>query len=370
MSNHLYCEPFSREDIEFLIDRQLISLEKLTELSDFLNGKSLFISGAAGSVGSHLIEALIPYKPSKIIALDHSEKALFELSLRFSNKDIPLEYHLGDICDREALDHIFSSFSPEIVFHAAAYKHVFFMEKYPQEAFKNNILGTKNLADLARAYRVKNFIFISTDKAVHPSSVMGASKRWGELYVSSLNQPGHSDSRFIITRFGNVFHSNGSVLSIFLHQLINNKALTITHPEAERFFLTMPEAAFLILKSLLYSLKSPAGLYILKTGSPVRMALLARRLACWFEKKSHSEKEISFIGLKKGEKIREDTHYQEEILQDTDEPFIFQSELSSKVRKNIPLAYKEWQALKNSKISLNKLSVLSGNADSRASLIF
>src|SRR5690606_3845254 len=228
----------------------------MNSISAQLNGKTVLITGAAGSIGSEITRQVLSFKPAHVIMLDQAETPLHHLSLEVPaiSKNAQISCVLCDIRNSEALETVFKTYQPEVVYHAAAYKHVPLMEGNPSQAVYTNILGTKNLADLSVKYGVGRFVMVSTDKAVNPSNVMGASKRIAEKYVQSLQATiqdleGAPNTKFITTRFGNVLGSNGSIVPLFTKQIEEGGPLTITHPEIIRYFMTIPEACQLVLEA-------------------------------------------------------------------------------------------------------------------------
>ena len=302
-------------EIEDLLDRKPIVLNTKT-ISSQLNGQTILITGAAGSIGSEIVRQLLPFGPARIIILDQAETPLHNLRLEIGNtyEMVKIRSVLTDIRNLEALEKVFVNYKPDIIYHAAAYKHVPLMEENPSQALYTNVFGTKNLADLAIKYKIRRFVMVSTDKAVNPSSVMGASKRIAEKYVQmlqhQLNESKQSNAtKFITTRFGNVLGSNGSIVPLFSKQIQEGGPLTITHPEIIRYFMTIPEACQLVLEA--GTMGNGGEIFIFDMGEPVKIIDLAKkmiRLAGFIPGK---EIEIKIIGLRPGEKLYE------ELLNDT-----------------------------------------------------
>jgi len=312
--------------IEDLLERKPIKLD-ISKISNQLSNKTILITGAAGSIGSEIVRQIIAFNPKFLILFDIAETPLYELELeiieKFNfNKFIAI---LGDIRNKERLKKIFEHFSPEIVFHAAAYKHVPVMEKNPSEAVSTNILGTKILADLSHEFHIEKFIMISTDKAVNPTGIMGATKRIAEMYIQSLNE--HSSTAYITTRFGNVLGSNGSVIPRFLKQIKEGGPITITHPEITRFFMTIPEACQLVLEAA--AMGKGGEIFIFDMGKPVKILDLAKNLIKLSGYKEHEIK-IKFTGLRPGEKLYEELFLNTEKHKPTYHPKI----LIAEVEKN------------------------------------
>jgi FlaA1/EpsC-like NDP-sugar epimerase len=295
--------------IEDLLERDPIKLDDLA-ISAQLKNKVVLITGAAGSIGSELARQCANYSPKKIYLLDQAESPLHELELEFNEKfkDTAFEVVIADIRNIERLKHVFNSFQPQIVFHAAAYKHVPMMENNPSESIFTNILGTKNTADLANEFKVERFVFVSTDKAVNPTNVMGASKRIAEIYIQSLGKK--SQTKFITTRFGNVLGSNGSVIPRFKKQIEEGGPITITHPDITRYFMTIPEASQLVLEA--GSIGKGGEIFVFNMGKSVKILDLARKMILLSGLKENRDIKIIFTGLRPGEKLFE------ELLADTE----------------------------------------------------
>jgi len=295
--------------IEDLLERPTIQINT-DNVSQILTNHVVFVSGAAGSIGSELVRQIIKYSPSLIILFEQSESPLHDLYMDLKNQfaDVNILPIIGDIRNREKIQSIFEEYKPEVVFHAAAYKHVPLMEKYPNEAIIDNVLGTKNMADLSVEYGVKQFIMISTDKAVNPTNVMGASKRIAEIYVQSLfkklQQTKPDCTKFITTRFGNVLGSNGSVIPYFKKQIAAGGPVTVTHRDISRFFMTIPEACTLVLEAA--TLGNGGEIFVFDMGKPVKILDLARNMIRLAGYQPDKDIAITFIGLRPGEKLFEE----------------------------------------------------------------
>lgn len=301
--------------IQDLLDRKPIVLDDKT-ISKQLYRKTVLISGAAGSIGSEIARQVASFEPINLIVLDQAETPLHNLRLEMlqSFPDVKLHTIVCDVRSREGLRLVFQKHKPEVVFHAAAYKHVPLMEENPSQAIFVNVIGTKNIADLSTEFNVQSFVMISTDKAVNPSNVMGASKRIAEKYVQSLhnqlrkeNKP--NKTKFITTRFGNVLGSNGSVVPLFTEQIAKGGPITITHPDIIRYFMTIPEACQLVLEA--GSMGAGGEIFIFDMGKPVKIYDLAKKMIRLAGFTPDKEIKIEIIGLRPGEKLYE------ELLNDT-----------------------------------------------------
>jgi FlaA1/EpsC-like NDP-sugar epimerase len=290
-------------DINSLLGRPVIQVENPKMETHFFH-KTILITGAAGSIGSGLAEALLGQKATKLILLDQAESALFELEQRFEQltPDLQITYVIGDICDCARMQHLFETYRPQVVFHAAAYKHVPLMEANPAEAIRNNIGGTKIIAELSAQFQAEQFIMISTDKAVNPTNVMGASKRIAEILVSELNE--QHQTAYITTRFGNVLGSNGSVIPIFEKQIASGGPLTLTDAEITRFFMTIPEACQLVLEAA--TMGNGGEIFVFDMGAPVKILDLAKKMIQLSGLKPYLDIDIQITGLRPGEKRYEE----------------------------------------------------------------
>ena len=305
-------EAISKKVIEFkiedLLDRSTILLDQ-EPISDQILNNTVLVTGAAGSIGSELARQIIGFKPKKIIILDQAETPLHYLSeeLEKLNTDTKIQTVISDVRNEAILKEVFINFKPEVVYHAAAYKHVPMMEENPAQAIFANVKGTMNVADLALEYGVKNFVFISTDKAVNPSNVMGASKRIAERYIQGLSikaKKENRDIKLITTRFGNVLGSNGSVVPLFTKQIQNGGPITVTHPDVIRYFMTIPEACQLVLEA--GAMGNGGEIFIFDMGAPVKIIDLARKMIRLAGLVPEKDIEIKTIGLRPGEKLYEE----------------------------------------------------------------
>ena len=291
--------------IEDLLGREPISID-IQKISAELNGKRILVSGAAGSIGSEIVRRLLLFNPGKIILVDIAESSLYnfhnEILSTFGK--INVEIIVGNVSDQGRMRRIFENHHPEIVFHASAYKHVPLMEEHPYEAVKTNIGGTKILADLSVEFKVKKFVMISTDKAVNPTNVMGASKRICEIYIQSLSQVKGMKTQFVTTRFGNVLGSNGSVVPLFKSQIARGGPVTITHKDITRYFMTIPEACQLVLEAGFMG--NGSEIYIFDMGSPIKIYDMAEKMIYLSGYIPHKDIKIVVTGLRPGEKLYEE----------------------------------------------------------------
>ncbi|MFC2125939.1 polysaccharide biosynthesis protein [Bacteroidota bacterium] len=323
--------------IEDLLGREAIELDNPNVRRD-LKGKVVMVTGAAGSIGSELVMQIIMYQPFKIVLVDQSESSMFLLQyeLQLVAKNMDMTFEIGDITHPERMKTLFALHKPDIIYHAAAYKHVPLMENNPKEAVHCNVIGTKLLADLAVEHNVSKFVFVSTDKAVNPTNVMGASKRIAEIYIQALHN--HLSeleimhTKFVTTRFGNVLGSNGSVIPLFKKQIEKGGPLTVTHPEITRFFMTISEAAQLVMEA--GAMGKGGEIFIFDMGESIRIVDLAHKMIRLSGLEPERDIKIIFSGLREGEKLYE------ELLNDKENtmPTYHEKILIANVR---PAAYKE-----------------------------
>lgn len=318
--------------IEDLLMRQEINIS-MKEVTENFKNRTVLVTGAAGSIGSELCRQLACLGVRKLILLDNAETPMHNLRLELEEKFPELDFTpvIGDVRLPQRLDSVFRNWRPEIVFHAAAYKHVPLMEEFPRQAILTNILGTKNVADMAIKYGTKRFVMISTDKAVNPTNVMGASKRIAEIYVQSLylklSKSTPDCTKFITTRFGNVLGSNGSVVPYFKKQIAAGGPVTVTHPDIIRFFMTIPEASSLVLEAA--ALSNGGEIFCFDMGHPVKIADLARNMIRLAGYEPGKDIEIIYTGLRPGEKLYEELLNQKELTI----PTINEKILVAKVRE-------------------------------------
>jgi FlaA1/EpsC-like NDP-sugar epimerase len=297
--------------IEDLLERDPIQINN-NQIKSQIKGKRILVTGAAGSIGSEIIRQLIPYAPELIILCDQAETPLHTLELELIENGTRANCvsYLADITNKSRMESLFEEFKPQYVYHAAAYKHVPMMELCPTEAVRNNVVGVKLIADLSVKYNVERFVMISTDKAVNPTNVMGASKRMAEMYVQALSKQEGIGTKFITTRFGNVLGSNGSVIIRFKEQIEKGGPVTVTHPNITRYFMTIPEACQLVLEA--GSMGNGGEIFVFDMGQPVAIADLAKKMIRLYGLIPNIDINITYSGLRPGEKLYEELLNDEE----------------------------------------------------------
>jgi len=295
--------------VEDLLGRPPIELDLLS-ISGYITDKIVLITGAGGSIGSEICRQVSNFNPKTVLLLGHGENSIYsiekEIKQRFpllSTKSI-----IADIQDRKRMEHVFSTYRPHVVFHAAAHKHVPLMENNPTEAIKNNIFGTRNVAECAHKYQAEKFVQISTDKAVNPTSIMGVTKRIAELVIQSVNE--RSNTHFSTVRFGNVLGSRGSVVPLFKQQILDGGPVTVTHPDMTRFFMTIPEAVQLVIQA--GALEKEGEIFVLDMGKPVNISDLAKKLITLSGLTPDKDIQIKYTGIRPGEKLYEELFTKEE----------------------------------------------------------
>ncbi len=307
-------------EIEDLLGREVVK-HNILQIKTFLENKKILVTGAAGSIGSELSKQIVKYNPKELILLDINENDLYflELFLRETYSEIKLNIEIGNIRDKKKMEYLFDKYKPQFVFHAAAHKHVPLMEVSPEEAIKNNVVGTFNTAEFANNLGVEKFVLISTDKAVNPTNIMGATKRMCEMIVQAFNKV--SNTEYVAVRFGNVLGSNGSVIPLFKKQIAAGGPVTLTHKEITRYFMTIPEATQLVLQAGAYA--KGGEIFVLDMGKPVKIYDLAENLIKLSGYEPHRDIKIEVTGLRPGEKLYEELLMNEEGLIETKHEKIF-----------------------------------------------
>lgn len=311
--------------IEDLLGRDTVSLDQ-DLIQSFIANRSVIVTGAGGSIGSEICRQVAQFVPRQLVLIERSEFALFQIERELVHRfpDIKIVPLVCDICDAARVEQVFRITQPEVIFHAAAHKHVPLMEGNPGEAIKNNIFGTAQLGRLAKEAGVDKFVLISTDKAINPTSIMGASKRTAEMLLLGLAQ--NSTTRFMVVRFGNVLGSTGSVIPIFKEQIARGGPVTVTHPEMQRYFMTIPEASQLVLQA--GAMGQGGEIFVLDMGEPVKIVDLARQLITLSGLTPDIDIEIEFSGMRPGEKLFEELGFAEERMSKTEHSKIFVGRLS------------------------------------------
>jgi FlaA1/EpsC-like NDP-sugar epimerase len=324
-TNELLADKYDFREIQMedLLRREPVQLN-LNKISGYIQNKTVLVSGAGGSIGSELCRQISRFSPQALVLVEYSENNLFQIELELKEvfPDLTIYSQLVDIKDRERLQKVFKEYQPQVVFHAAAYKHVPMMEKHPQSALRNNVIGTKNLAELADQYEVETFIFISTDKAVQPTSIMGATKRIGEMIIQEMN--GKSYTNFAAVRFGNVLGSSGSVIPIFEKQIQKGGPVTVTDAQMTRYFMTIPEAVQLVIQA--GAMAQGGEIFVLDMGEPVKILDLAADLIRLHGLEPDKDIKIEITGIRPGEKLYEELFTANEKMTTTYHDRIFISE--------------------------------------------
>ncbi|MEY3630545.1 MAG: hypothetical protein RL408_99 [Bacteroidota bacterium] len=315
--------------IEDLLGREVIQMNN-KRIGEEISGKVILVTGAAGSIGSEIVRQLIAYFPSKLVLVDQAESALYDLEYELAGKvpaNVQLIVNVADVSDTRRIAKIFKSHQPNIIFHAAAYKHVPLMENNPYEAIKTNVIGTRILAEMASEVGVEKFVMVSTDKAVNPTNVMGATKRLAEMYTQSMNQLEGVKTKFIATRFGNVLGSNGSVIPLFKKQIERGGPVTVTHPEITRYFMTIPEACELVLEAA--TMGQGGEVFVFDMGESVKIIDLAKKMITLSGLRVDKDIEIRYTGLRPGEKLYEELLNNDENTLPTHHPKILIAEVNT-----------------------------------------
>lgn len=359
LQGKMVAEQIKNINIEDLLEREAINIQNDNVYKE-ISGKKILVTGAAGSIGSEIVRQLMRYKPAFVIMCDKEESALHELQTELEdeyNSTKGIKAFIGDICDQVRMEQLFEVYNPEVIYHAAAYKHVPLMEANPSVAIINNVLGTKIIAELAVAYQSEKFVMVSTDKAVNPTNVMGASKRIAEIFIQSyykhltqntVDSIVPSETKFITTRFGNVLGSNGSVIPRFKKQIEKGGPITITHPEITRYFMTIPEACQLVIEAGVMG--NGGEIFVFDMGKPVKIVDLANKMIQLSGKIPDIDIKLVFTGLRPGEKLYEELlnnaentmpTYHEKILIALVREYDFVA-INKKIESLISLAHKHY----------------------------
>ncbi len=348
--------------IEDLLERDPIIINN-NQIRTQIKGKRVLVTGAAGSIGSEIVRQLLPYHPELIILCDQAETPLHALELELQERSSNYKQgnvncipYLADITNEQRMEDMFTQFQPQYVYHAAAYKHVPMMELNPSEAVKNNVLGTKLISDLAVKHYVERFVMVSTDKAVNPTNVMGASKRLAEIYVQGLSKEIANSTKFITTRFGNVLGSNGSVINRFRDQILKGGPVTVTHPNITRYFMTIPEACQLVLEA--GSMGNGGEIFVFDMGDPVTIADLAKKMIRLYGHIPNIDIDITYSGLRPGEKLYEELLSDAENTLKTYHEKIMIAKVREVALKDIECKFAEFRKLVNSSENENELVAL------------
>ena len=306
-------------DVSDLLGREQIQVD-LDSIMDYVSGKVILVTGGGGSIGSELCRQIAAHQPKQLVIVDIYENTTYDIQneLRHNYPDLNLVVLIASVRNTKRIDQIFEKYRPDIIYHAAAHKHVPLMEDSPNEAVKNNVLGTWKVVQAADKWKVKRFVMISTDKAVNPTNIMGATKRICEMIIQTYDK--HSETEFVAVRFGNVLGSNGSVIPLFKKQIASGGPVTVTHPDIIRYFMTIPEAVSLVLQAGAYA--KGGEIFVLDMGQPVKIVDLAKNLILLSGHKPNEDIMITYTGLRPGEKLYEEMLMEEEGMQDTDNKLI------------------------------------------------
>jgi FlaA1/EpsC-like NDP-sugar epimerase len=332
MARNISILDIKKIDLKDLLSREPIEIE-YSQIRKNLEGKRILITGAGGSIGAELGRQIAQFGPNLLAVLDFDETELFHISqeLKENHPGLKIFPVLGDILNKEKMAAVFQEITPQLVFHAAAYKHVPVIEDFPEEAIRVNILGTKILAELSLRCSVEKFVFISTDKAVNPTSLMGASKRMAEMVITDLNH--QEGTHFVAVRFGNVLGSRGSVIPIFQEQIKKGGPVTITHPDMKRYFITIPEAVLLVLQA--GSMGHGGEVFVLDMGEQVKIYDVACELIRLSGLEPHKDIPVVFTGIRPGEKLFEEVLTAEEGVEPTIHPKIFKAKIKKPLSQEI-----------------------------------
>lgn len=330
-------------NIENILERKLIKTN-LNDIGDYINNKVVLVTGGGGSIGSEICRQVSKLNPKQLIILDNYENNAYEIQqelLRKYKDKLNLKIVIASIRDKKRIANIFEKYKPNIIFHAAAHKHVPLMESDPSEAIKNNIFGTLNVAVLAHKHRANNFVLISSDKAVNPTSIMGATKRVAEIIVQSISES--SETKFACVRFGNVLGSNGSVIPLFKKQISEGGPITVTHPDMVRYFMTISEAVGLVINA--GAISSGGEIFVLDMGVPINILDLAKKIIKLSGLIPEKDIKIKFVGPRPGEKLYEEILMQEEVVEKTQNNKIFISKAVKFDKRKLELNLKKLEEI-------------------------
>lgn len=329
-------------DVEDLLGRDPIKAD-LEGIANYVSDKVVLVTGAGGSIGSELCRQIAPFQPKRLLLLGHGENSIYtiEMEMRAKFPEVDIETIIADVQDRKRIEEVFRTYRPQVVFHAAAHKHVPLMERNPSEAIKNNVFGTRNVAECADMFQAERFVLISTDKAVNPTSIMGATKRIAEMFIQTLDKT--SSTRFVAVRFGNVLGSRGSVIPRFREQIARGGPVTVTHPEMIRYFMTIPEAVQLVIQAGAFA--EGGEIFILDMGKPVKIVDLATDLIRLSGYEPHVDIEIEFSGIRPGEKLYEELLTSEEGLTSTKHDRIFVGKPTQINRAELEFSFKKLEKI-------------------------
>lgn len=356
---------FRDVQVEDLLGREPVELD-MQSISEKLTGKTILVTGAGGSIGSEICHQVCKFHPKKILLLGHGENSIYLIDLELRNKykdKIEIVPIIADIQDRERIFEVMEEHKPDVVYHAAAHKHVPLMEYNPKEAVKNNIFGTKNVAEAADTFGVNNFVLISTDKAVNPTNVMGATKRFAEMLIQQLDK--RSNTKFVAVRFGNVLGSRGSVIPLFKKQIQEGGPVTVTHPDMTRYFMTIPEASRLVIQA--GALANGGEIFVLDMGEPVKIVELAKNL---IKLSGYTVEEIGikFTGIRPGEKLFEELLNENEVHPKQVFPKIFIGKATMVDEKILHDFMERFEEMDKEKVRERLLAIANGRFMSEDSL--
>ncbi|MEH7014758.1 nucleoside-diphosphate sugar epimerase/dehydratase [Neobacillus niacini] len=355
MSGKISVSQFRDVQVEDLLGREPIKLD-IENISEYLTGKTVLVTGAGGSIGSEICRQIVPFNPSRLILLGHGENSIYsiemELREKYQTSSIEFITEIADLQDADKMNLIMQVYQPDVVYHAGAHKHVPLMERNPEEALKNNVIGTMNVANAASWFGVKTFVMVSTDKAVNPTSVMGATKRLAEMIIQDMDKI--SSTKFVAVRFGNVLGSRGSVIPLFKRQIEKGGPVTVTHPDMVRYFMTIPEASRLVIQA--GSLANGGEIFVLDMGEPVKIVDLAKNLIK-LSGNSVEDIGIEFTGMRPGEKLFEELLKDEEVHEQQIYPKIYVGKRSELFNDEINALLKNFTTMEKEELRENLLKI-------------